>query len=51
VDGQTATAAKDFSEWIDAMLQSVHRQGYRVPGSETVGTPKGRFSRLPGFGI
>jgi hypothetical protein len=32
VDGQTVTEAKEsFEEWIAAMLQSVHRKGYRAP--------------------
>src|ERR1700691_5154950 len=32
VDGQTVTEAKEsFEGWIAAMLQSVHRQGYRAP--------------------
>ena len=30
VDGQTVEAAKEsFEEWIEPMLQSIHRQGYR----------------------
>src|SRR4029077_12605256 len=32
VDGQTAEAAKEsFDGWIEPMLQSIHRQGYRAP--------------------
>src|SRR5271169_951235 len=32
VDGQTVEAAKEsFEEWIEPMLQSIHRQGYRAP--------------------
>ncbi|RVL77796.1 adenylyl-sulfate kinase [Sinorhizobium meliloti] len=32
VDGQTVKAAKEsFGEWIEPMLQSIHRQGYRAP--------------------
>jgi RNA-directed DNA polymerase len=31
VDGQTMTEAKEnFGEWIDALLQSMHRKGYKV---------------------
>ena len=32
VDGQTVAAAKEsFEKWIEPMLQSIHRQGYRAP--------------------
>ena len=32
VDGQTVEAAKkSFDEWIEPMLQSIHRQGYKAP--------------------
>ena len=32
VDGQTVTEAKEsFREWVEPMLQSVHRRGYRAP--------------------
>jgi RNA-directed DNA polymerase len=32
VDGQTVEAAKkSFDEWLEPMLQSIHRQGYRAP--------------------
>src|SRR5258708_673000 len=32
VDGQTVEAAKkSFDGWIEPMLQSIHRQGYRAP--------------------
>ena len=41
VDGQTVTEAKEsFEEWIAAMLQSVHRQGYRAPEIRRVYIPK-----------
>jgi RNA-directed DNA polymerase len=31
-DGQTVPEAKEsFEVWIEAMLQSVHRQGYQAP--------------------
>ena len=33
VDGQTVEAAKkSFDGWIEPMLQSIHRQGYRAAG-------------------
>jgi RNA-directed DNA polymerase len=49
VDGQTATEAKEsFSEWIDVMLQSVHRQGYRAPDIRRVYIPKpGKREKRP----
>jgi RNA-directed DNA polymerase len=49
VDGQTATEAKEsFGEWIDAMLQSIHRQGYRAPGIRRVYIPKpGKREKRP----
>jgi RNA-directed DNA polymerase len=49
VDGQTAAAAKEsFSEWIDVMLQSVHRQGYRAPDIRRVYIPKpGKREKRP----
>ena len=49
VDGQTAREAKEsFSEWIDAMLQSVHRQGYRAPDIRRVYIPKpGKREKRP----
>jgi RNA-directed DNA polymerase len=49
VDGQTATEAKEsFGEWIDAMLQSVHRQGYRAPDIRRVYIPKpGKREKRP----
>ena len=32
VDGQTVEGAKEtFREWIGPMLESIHRQGYKVP--------------------
>ena len=41
VDGQTVAAAKEsFEEWIEPMLQSVHRQGYRAPDIRRVYIPK-----------
>jgi RNA-directed DNA polymerase len=49
VDGQTATEAKErFSEWIELMLQSVHRQGYRAPNIRRVYIPKpGKREKRP----
>jgi len=41
VDGQTAPEAKEsFEVWIEAMLQSVHRQGYPAPNIRRVYIPK-----------
>ena len=41
VDGQTVTEAKEsFGSWIEAMLQSMHRQGYRAPDIRRVYIPK-----------
>ena len=49
VDGQTVTEAKEsFEEWIAAMLQSVHRQGYRAPEIRRVYIPKpGKQEKRP----
>ena len=49
VDGQTATAAKEsFGEWIEPMLQSIHRQGYRAPAVRRVYIPKpGKTEKRP----
>jgi hypothetical protein len=41
VDGQTVEAAKkSFDGWIEPMLQSIHRQGYRAPDIRRVYIPK-----------
>jgi RNA-directed DNA polymerase len=41
VDGQTVAEAKEsFGGWIEEMLQSVHRQGYRAPDIRRVYIPK-----------
>jgi RNA-directed DNA polymerase len=41
VDGQTVAEAKDsFGDWIEEMLQSVHRHGYRAPDIWRVYIPK-----------
>jgi RNA-directed DNA polymerase len=49
VDGQTVTEAKEsFEEWVDAMLQSIHRQGYRAPDIRRVYIPKpGKQEKRP----
>jgi group II intron reverse transcriptase/maturase len=49
VDGQTAEAAKkSFGGWIEPMLQSVHRRGYRAPAVRRVYIPKpGKAEKRP----
>jgi len=49
VDGQTVEAArKSFDGWIEPMLQSIHRQGYRAPDIRRVYIPKpGRTEKRP----
>src|SRR5215472_16992523 len=49
VDGQTVAAAKEsFEEWIEPMLQSIHRQGYRAPDIRRVYIPKpGKTEKRP----
>jgi len=49
VDGQTVMEAKEsFGEWVEAMLQSVHRQGYRAPDIRRVYIPKpGKQEKRP----
>src|SRR5499433_2890296 len=49
VDGQTVEAAKEsFEEWIEPMLQSIHRQGYRAPDIRRVYIPKpGKTEKRP----
>ncbi|BCH26949.1 hypothetical protein MesoLjLb_67340 [Mesorhizobium sp. L-8-3] len=49
VDGQTVKAAKEsFGEWIEPMLQSIHRQGYRAPVVRRVYIPKpGKTEKRP----
>ena len=49
VDGQTAEAAKEgFGGWIEPMLQSVHRRGYRAPAVRRVYIPKpGKQEKRP----
>src|SRR5260370_2819189 len=41
VDGQTVEAAKEsFEGWIEPVLQSIHRQGYRAPNIRRVSVPQ-----------
>jgi RNA-directed DNA polymerase len=49
VDGQTVPEAKEnFEAWVEAMLQSVHRQGYQAPSIRRVYTPKpGKQEKRP----
>ena len=52
VDGQTVTEAKEsFEEWIAAMLQSVHRQGYRAPEIRRVYIPKPGKQEMRPLGV
>ena len=49
VDGQTVEEAKEnFEQWIEPMLQSIHRQGYRAPDIRRVFIPKpGKQEKRP----
>src|SRR6201993_597879 len=49
VDGQTVTNAKaTFGEWVEPVLRSVHRQGYRAPDIRRVYIPKpGKREKRP----
>jgi hypothetical protein len=49
VDGQTVTEAKEsFGDWIEPMLQSVHREGYHAPDIRRVYIPKpGKHEKRP----
>jgi group II intron reverse transcriptase/maturase len=52
VDGQTVTEAKEsFEEWAAAMLQSVHRQGYRAPDIRRVFIPKPGKQEMRPLGV
>jgi RNA-directed DNA polymerase len=52
VDGQTVTEAKEsFEEWIAAMMQSVHRQGYRAPDIRRVYIPKPGKQEMRPLGV
>jgi group II intron reverse transcriptase/maturase len=49
VDGQTVAQAKrDFTQWIEPMLEAVHRQGYQAPPVRRVYIPKpGKQEKRP----
>jgi RNA-directed DNA polymerase len=49
VDGQTVPEAKkSFGDWIEPMLQSVHREGYHAPDIRRVYIPKpGKDEKRP----
>src|SRR5260370_16038313 len=49
VDGQTVEAGKEGCEgWIEPVLQSIHRQGYRAPNIRGVYIPKpGKTEKRP----
>jgi group II intron reverse transcriptase/maturase len=49
VDGQKVEEAKEsFEDWIEPMLASVHRQGYRAPNIRRVYIPKpGKTEKRP----
>jgi hypothetical protein len=49
VDGQTVTDAKEtFGEWVEPVLRSVHRLGYRAPDIRRVYIPKpGKREKRP----
>ena len=49
IDGQTVSEAKEsFGAWIDSMLQSMHRKGYRAPAIRRVYIPKpGKQEKRP----
>jgi RNA-directed DNA polymerase len=49
VDGQTVREAKEsFGDWIEPMLQSVHREGYHAPDIRRVYIPKpGKHEKRP----
>ncbi len=48
-DGQTVAEAKEtFEDWIEPMLGSVHRKGYRAPATRRVYIPKpGKQEKRP----
>jgi RNA-directed DNA polymerase len=52
VDGQTVTEAKEsFEEWVAAMLQSIHRKGYRAPDIRRVYIPKPGKQEMRPLGV
>ena len=52
VDGQTVPQAKEsFREWIEPMLQALHRQGYRAPEIRRVYIPKPGKQEMRPLGV
>ena len=49
IDGITVKMAKEgFNEWIDNMIQSIHRKGYKAPAVRRVWIPKpGKKAKRP----
>ncbi len=49
IDGITVKMAKEgFNEWIDKMIQSIHRKGYKAPAVRRVWIPKpGKKAKRP----
>jgi group II intron reverse transcriptase/maturase len=49
IDGITVKMAKEsFNEWIDKMIQSIHRKGYKAPAVRRVWIPKpGKNTKRP----
>ncbi|MFI3119856.1 MAG: reverse transcriptase domain-containing protein [Methylococcaceae bacterium] len=51
-DAQTVTEAlQDFNGWIEPMLQSVHRQGYKAPPIRRVYIPKPGKQEMRPLGV
>jgi len=44
-------AKESFGEWIEAKLQSVHRQGYRAPDIRRVYIPKSDKQEKRSLGV
>ncbi|SAL07223.1 RNA-directed DNA polymerase [Caballeronia calidae] len=52
VDGQTVAEAKEsFDDWIEPMLQSVHRRGYQAPNIRRVYIPKPGKQEMRPLGV
>jgi len=52
VDGQTVADAKEsFNEWIEPMLQSMHRKGYCAPAIRRVYIPKPGKEQMRPLGV
>jgi len=52
VDGQTVTDAKEgFNEWVEPMLQSMHRKGYCAPAIRRVYIPKPGKQQMRPLGV